>query len=324
MTDTGFAAVQSRVAQLQALLSPTGTSSASNSSSAFDKALAAAGATDGTDVRQQAIDIAKKYLGVPYKWGGTDPRTGLDCSGFAQLVMKQVGVNLPRTSAEQAKVGTEVSSLDDAQPGDLVFFGSPVHHVGIYVGDGKMIDAPHTGSEVRIEKVWGTPSHIRRVLPESTGTATASSAASVSGLLGTQSVGSAGGTGALSGTPYADLFARAGRKYGVDPSLLSAIAKAESSYNPSAVSHAGARGLMQLMPGTARGLGVDPDNPTQAVNGAAKLMADNLRTFNGRVDLALAAYNAGPGAVRKYNGIPPYEETQNYVKRVSSYWKDLR
>lgn len=119
-----------------------------------------------------------------------------------------------------------------------------------------------------------------------------------------------------SATPYAELFNAAGAKYGVDPKLLAAVAKQESSYNPQAVSPAGARGLMQLMPATARSLGVsDPCDPAQAVDGAAKLLRDLLREF-GRTDLALAAYNAGPGAVKRYDGIPPYRETQNYVKRI--------
>ena len=81
---------------------------------------------------------------------------------------------------------------------------------------------------------------------------------------------------------------------------------------------------MQLMPGTARDLGVDAFNPATAVDGAARLMSKHLRSFGGRVDLALAAYNAGPGNVRKYGGVPPFEETQNYVQRVTRFWGDLR
>jgi hypothetical protein len=265
------------------------------------------------DLGKQAVSIAKKYLGVDYKWGGNDPKTGLDCSGLTKLVYQQLGVELPRVSRDQAKVGTKVDSLKDARPGDLVFFDNPVDHVGIYVGDGKMIEAPRTGLKVRIHDVWEKPTHIRRVLPESISPA-------VSGAAG---AGAAAGAGGLSG-PYADLFTRAGRKHGVDPALLSAIAKAESSYNPRAQSHAGAQGLMQLMPGTARDLGVNALNPADAVDGAARLMSRHLKAYGGRVDLALAAYNAGPGNVRKYGGVPPFEETQNYVQRVTRFWGDLR
>ena len=117
---------------------------------------------------------------------------------------------------------------------------------------------------------------------------------------------------------YSDLFAAATQKYALPAGLLAAVAQVESGGNPNAVSSAGAVGLMQLMPGTARGLGVrDSRDPAQAVDGAARLLRDHLRSF-GSVDLALAAYNAGPGAVRKHDGIPPYAETQNYVRKVNA------
>ena len=95
------------------------------------------------------------------------------------------------------------------------------------------------------------------------------------------------------------------------------MASVESSFNASAVSPAGAKGLMQLMPATARGLDVDPMNPAQAVDGAARMLSGLVDQF-GSVKLALAAYNAGAGAVKKYGGVPPYAETQTYVKRVLS------
>ena len=348
MTD-GLSAVLSRISQIESLISPftapaagssTSVTALTNSASGtgFDDALGqatSAGTDDSTtaELGDQAVVIASKYLGTPYRWGGTDPSTGLDCSGYTQLVFKQLGISLPRVSGDQAKVGTAVPSLSQAQPGDLVFFGSPVHHVGIYVGDGKMIDAPHTGSKVQVRNVYETPSQIRRVVPDdsqplsadaSSGSGLSSSA--VSALLASISAGSTGtaGVSGFSATPYASLFTAAGARYGVDPALLSAVAKTESGYQPSAVSPAGAEGLMQLMPGTASSLGVDPNDPSQAVDGAARLLSDYLRTFNGRVDLALAAYNAGPGAVRKYNGVPPYAETQDYVQRVQQYWGELR
>lgn len=118
--------------------------------------------------------------------------------------------------------------------------------------------------------------------------------------------------------PYASLFVAAGSKYGIDPALLAAVAKQESGFNPNAMSPAGALGLMQIMPDVAVSLGVNPYDPAQAVNGAAYLLAKNLRQF-GRDDYAVAAYNAGPGAVAQYGGIPPYEETQNYVRAVLHY-----
>jgi hypothetical protein len=335
-----IATVQSRISQIQSLVQglspirtpPATTSTAMTASNAngttFEEVLARAGLpAESVTPGEKAVQIAKKYLGVEYRWGGTDPKTGLDCSGLTQLVYGQLGISLPRVSSDQARAGTKVASIAEAKRGDLVFFGSPVHHVGIYLGDGKMLDAPHSGKKVQIREVYETPSAIRRVLPESSIGARGTTGANLDGLLGP--VGSAAtrsglGTGGLSGTPYAQMFTAAGARHGVDPALLSAIAKAESGYQPAAISSAGARGLMQLMPGTARSLGVNPDVPAQAVDGAARLMADHLRTFNGRVDLALAAYNAGPGAVRKYGGVPPFEETRTYVQRVTKNWGELR
>lgn len=130
-------------------------------------------------------------------------------------------------------------------------------------------------------------------------------------------------TGSLAGVPFGDLFVQAGRRHGVDPELLAAVADAESGYDPTAVSHAGAQGLMQLMPGTAAGLGVtDPFDPTQAVDGASRLLAGHLDQF-GSTELALAAYNAGPGAVTRFGGVPPYAETQAYVPKVLQRYQEL-
>jgi peptidoglycan DL-endopeptidase CwlO len=316
----GLTAVQSRISEIQArfLTAPRTTAAADWTAAAAAAGLTGTGATAatgtgtaGTKSEGAVVAEARRYLGVPYLWGGTDPAKGLDCSGFTQLVYGNVGIDLPRTSSQQATAGSAVASLADARPGDLVFFdhdGSRpgIDHVGIYVGDGKMIAAPQAGEVVKVQDV-GNPSVIRRVLP-------AESASPVAG---------AASTASLSGVPYADLFTRAGSRHGVDPALLAAVAQQESGFDASAVSPAGAQGLMQFMPATARGLGVDPFDPASAVDGAARYLADLTDQF-GSTELGLAAYNAGPGTVRRYGGIPPYAETQNYVRTVMSKAEALR
>ncbi len=306
----GVTQVQARISEIQSrfVLGARPSSSAGWSSAASAAGLTGAGGAStlgtsgGTASESAVVAEAQKYLGVPYLWGGTDPAKGLDCSGFTQLVYGNLGIALPRVSAQQATAGQPVASLASARPGDLVFFDYSkdrpgIDHVGIYLGNGKMVAAPQPGEAVKVQDV-GNPSVIRRVLPEQ---ATAPAAT--------------GGGAALAGVPYADLFSRAGSRYGVDASLLAAVASQESNFNSKAVSAVGAQGLMQFMPATAAGLGVNALDPGSAIDGAARYLSQLTKQF-GSTDLALAAYNAGPGTVSRYGGIPPYPETQNYVRSV--------
>lgn len=254
----------------------------------------------GETTGARVVAEAQRYLGLPYVWGGDDPADGgMDCSGLVQHVYSSLGIDLPRVSADQARAGTAVASMAEAQPGDLIAWDRSgrnvgADHIAIYVGNGQMIEAPRTGLDIRMVEVTDPPDYIRRVIPEAAPVAARATAS----------------------TPYADLFNGAASRYGVSAELLAAVARQESSFDPRAVSPAGAQGLMQLMPGTAAGLGVsDPFDPAQAVDGAARLLKQLLERF-GSVDLALAGYNAGPGAVLRYDGVPPYPETQNYVRSV--------
>ncbi|GAB2715804.1 C40 family peptidase [Arthrobacter bambusae] len=158
---------------------PSGGAASSTDSASFAQALSSAvggsgalsgvitGMATGAVTGDAVAADAKKYVGVPYVWGGTNPAVGMDCSGFVQRVFKDLGVDLPRVVSDQMRQGTPVASLAQAKPGDLlVSFGG--EHISIYLGNGKAIDAPVPGQTIQIRDAWEQQSNltaIRRIVP---------------------------------------------------------------------------------------------------------------------------------------------------------------
>lgn len=125
--------------------------------------------------------------------------------------------------------------------------------------------------------------------------------------------------------PYDAMIAQAAQRYGIDPAVLHGLIQQESGFDPNSQSSAGASGLTQLMPGTASSLGVaNPLDPAESIDGGARYLSQMMSKFGGNTTDALAAYNAGPGAVQQYGGVPPYAETQSYVTKVLGYAEAFR
>lgn len=185
-TSTDFATVLSEADESSALSAVDGSSDSQSSSlTAPSSTLSGSSSSDGTDISggtataQGLIADAEKYLGVPYKWGGDSlSEGGLDCSGLVLRSLSDLGVTgVPRTAKEQMSLGTAVSDLSAAKPGDLLVFKGGTH-IAIYLGNNRMIEAPKAGSVVRETAVWATPTAIRRILPQAGATATATTTAS--------------------------------------------------------------------------------------------------------------------------------------------------
>lgn len=154
------------IGALKGITAPAAAPAFSTASASSAATAPASGAATGNDV----VAMAKKYIGVPYVWGGTNPATGMDCSGFTQRVFKDLGLEIPRVVSDQMRQGTPVASLAEAKPGDLlVSFGG--NHISIYLGNGKAIDAPVPGKTIQIRDAWEQQSNltsIRRIIPAGT------------------------------------------------------------------------------------------------------------------------------------------------------------
>lgn len=275
---------------------------AKNLSNAYGQQSSIAGFTGSDSAGGQAVQIASQYIGTPYVWGGTTPN-GFDCSGLMQYVYKQMGIDLSRTTYTQVNEGIPVAK-ENLQQGDLVFFkdnSGDIHHVGMYAGNGNVLHAPQTGDVVKISPLDAFPDYYtsRRIIQPIKNSNTTSKPINV------------GGRKEL--LPY---IQEASKTYGVSESLISAVIEAESGFNQGVTSEAGAIGLMQLMPNTASGLGVNPYNAKENVMGGTKLLSQLLKKYNGNIELTLAGYNAGEGNVEKYGGVPPFDETQKYIKKI--------
>jgi cell wall-associated NlpC family hydrolase len=162
-SSTAGSTAPSSTAFAQAFAAASGTGTAAASGTAVGSPVAAAGTATGQDV----VNDAKKYLGVPYVWGGTNPATGLDCSGLVQRVYKDLGIDLPRVASDQMNAGTAVPSLAQAKPGDLLVMHG-AQHIGIYLGSNQYIHAPMPGQNVQIADIPAGArfDRIVRVIPD--------------------------------------------------------------------------------------------------------------------------------------------------------------
>ena len=231
-------------------------------------------------------------------------------SRLSAIESRLTTLQIASISMPRGQFGTKLASAIDR------FGNGPVRLNEPQDGSGASVQLPNQLNS-------DTPAGAARVraaaLGSSTGitpTAAASTyAAAASATVGTTSTASDNLSPALSAT-----FDRLAAKYGVPAALAKGVARAESGFRANAVSGAGAQGLMQLMPSTARGLGVtNPFNPEQNAEGGIKYLKGLLDRFHGDTKLAVAAYNAGPNAVARFGGVPPYAETQTYVQRVLGY-----
>lgn len=255
----------------------------------------------GGSLGNQIIAKAQQYLGTPYVSGGESlAEGGFDCSGLVQFVYDKVGISLNRTSQKQFTQGTPVSK-SNLQVGDLVFFkgaggsaDSP-GHVALYAGNDTIIESPKTGDVVKTSSLSRRSDYVgaRRII--------------------------SGGSPSTSSVTYSDIINQAGSNFGVDPKLIAAIIEKESTWNPKAISSAGAKGLMQLIDGTAKSMGVsDSFNPYENIMGGTKYLSQLIHKYG--LEKGVGLYNTGEygGGNTAYSNdvIKRYKQYMNGEKSI--------
>lgn len=203
-------------------------------------------------------------------------------------------------------------TLTPAGPADAVAAMQRVQHLQ------GMISQVRQGSATSFAAALNAASANSVAVPVAT--ASASTPTVNASAAATPLAGSANSAGSSGTTPYDGAIVQAAARYNLDPAVLHGLIRQESGFDPNSRSSAGALGLTQLMPGTASSLGVsNPLDPVQSIEGGARYLSQMMSQFGGNTEEALAAYNAGPGAVQRYGGVPPYAETRDYVNKVLGY-----
>ncbi len=229
-----------------------------------------------------------------------------------QALLAQVEHRTPATGSASPAGSTFASTLDAAQAG-----ASPTESpVGAYATAASYpTGTPYPAAGLDADAIAGSAPPT--ALPSAGDTVYGAGAGSAEPLA---AAGTPYASGGAAGAAYAPLIEQAAARYGLDPAVLYGLIQQESGFDPSARSSAGALGLTQLMPSTAASLGVaEPLDAAQSIEGGARYLSGLLHQFAGNTADALAAYNAGPGAVQQYGGVPPYPETQQYVTKVLGY-----
>jgi soluble lytic murein transglycosylase-like protein len=230
---------------------------------------------------------------------------------LAETGMRANGACLPASVGQSPTLATFASALDAAQAGGASSATAAAYTSATATSPSNLAPASTSGADYASTLL---ADDYTSATPAAGYTSTTPTA------LTYNSAAPANANAANGASTYAPLIQQAAARYGLNPSLLYGLIEQESGFDPSATSSAGALGLTQLMPSTAASLGVaEPLNPTQSIEGGARYLSQLLHQFAGNTADALAAYNAGPGAVAQYGGVPPYPETQQYVTKVLGY-----